>query len=80
MADNQPVTWRITGVTQDTQYSPTASPIPGKRVAFTTSGGYDGSLFVPDTIFGDKAAVADMVAHEVQMVADVQAISGTLPG
>lgn len=80
MADSQPVTWRITGVTPDTQYSQTAQPIPGKRVSFSTSTGYEGSIFVPDNVFGDKAAVAGLVAHEVQKVADVQAITGSLPG
>ena len=80
MAAPAPITYKVTGVTPETQYTPTATPIPGKRVTYATSTGYDGSVFVPDTVFSDVAAVRQLIEGEITQVAAAQAITGTLPG
>lgn len=80
MTAGTPVTYQVTTVTPETQYGPTATPNPGKRVTFTTSTGYEGSLFVPDSVFGDIAALRVMIEGEVKKVAAAQAVAGTVSG
>lgn len=80
MANTNPVTWEVTAVAQDTQYSPTAAPIAGKRVSFTTSTGYAGTVFIPDSVFGDLDAVRQVIDGEVAKVAAAQVITGTVNG
>ena len=80
MSNGNPVTWEITAVAQDTQYSPSATPIPGKRVSFTTSIGYDGTVFVPNSVFGDVNALRRIIDGEVTMVAAAHGITGTVNG
>lgn len=78
MAAASPVTYQVTGVTEDTQFTGAATPVAGKRVAYSTSTGYNGSVFVPDGVFGDPVAVQSMIVGEVQQVTAIQALSGTL--
>ena len=80
MSDGAPITWKVTGVTPATQYTATATPIPGKRVAFTTSIGYDDAVFIPDTVFADTAAWRQVIESEVVKVAAAQAVTGTISG
>ena len=80
MAQDTPVTYRVTGVTPDTSFSGSATPVTGKRVAFSTSTGYEGSVFVPDSVFADLGAVRGLIEGEVRVVAAAQAIAGNLTG
>ena len=80
MAAPAPITYQVTGVTPETQYTPTATPIPGKRVTFTTSTGYEDAVFIPDTVFGDPAAIRQVIEGVITQVAAAQAITGTLSG
>lgn len=80
MAAGAPVTYQVTTVTPETQYTPTATPVPGKQVGYTTSSGYAGSVFVPDTVFGDTSAVQQLIEAEVAQVVAAQAIAGTVGG
>ena len=80
MSNADPVVWKVTAVAQDTQYSPTATPIPGKRVSFTTSTGYDGTVFIADSVFGDLDTVRRIIDGEVMQVAAAQAVTGTVGG
>ena len=80
MGNGNPVTWAVTAVAQDTQYSPTAAPIPGKRVSFSTSAGYDGTVFIPDAVFGDLDAVRQVIDGEVTKVAAAHGLTGTVNG
>lgn len=72
------VTYRVTGVADDTQFTGGSSPVPGKRVSFSTSTGYDGSVFVPDTVFGDTAAVRALIESMVYQVAAAHVLSGSI--
>jgi len=67
-------------VVPETSYGPGASPVNGKRISFTTSLGYDGSIFVPDSIFGDTAAWRTIIESEIVKVAAAQAVAGTVGG
>ena len=80
MATGTPITWSVTSVTPDTQFTATATPIPGKRVAFTTSIGYDDTVFVANSIFADTAAWRQIIESEVKKVAAAQAVTGTITG
>jgi hypothetical protein len=80
MAQGTPITYKVTGVTQDSQFTGQATPVTGKRVQFSTSSGYDGSVFVPDSVFPDVAAVQRMIEGEVKLVAAAQSIAGNVTG
>lgn len=74
------VDYQVTGVADDTQFGASASPVPGKRVSYSTSIGYDGSLFIPDAVFGDAPAVRALIEQEVRKVSAARQITGTLSG
>jgi hypothetical protein len=80
MAQGAPITYQVTRVTPDTQFPPGEQPVKGNLVAFTTSSGYSGSVFVPDSVFADKSAVVRMIEDQVRLVAAAQSISGTVQG
>ncbi len=80
MATGTPITYQVTRVTPDTQYPPGEQPVPGKSVAFSTSVGYTGTVFVPDSVFSDQAAVKRMIEDQVKLVAAAQSISGSITG
>lgn len=80
MAAPAPITYKVTGVIPDTTYTPTATPIPGKKVTFQTSTGYEDTVFIPDTVFSDTAAIQQVIEGVITQVAAAQAITGTLPG
>lgn len=78
MATGTPITYKVTGVTQDSQFTGQATPVTGKRVQFSTNTGYDGAVFVPDAVFADANAVRRMIEGEVKLVAAAQTITGSL--
>lgn len=80
MAGQTPITYTVSTVSPDTQYGPGATPINGKRIGFTTSIGYDGSIFVADSIFADTAAWRAIIEDEVKKVAAAQSVTGTVTG
>jgi hypothetical protein len=80
MAQGDPVTYTVTAVAPETQFTSTATPLPGKRVSFSTSAGYDGGVFVPDSVFSDTAAVRDLIEGEVRKVTAALALTGTVTG
>lgn len=73
-----PVTYQVTRVTPDTQFPPGEQPVSGKLVAFKTSAGYSGSVFVPDSVFADRTAIARMVEDQVRLVVAAQSIAGSV--
>lgn len=78
MASGEPVTYKVTRVTPDTQFPAGEPPVPGKQVAFATSAGYSGAVFVPDAVFADVAAMKRMIEDQVMLVVRAQMISGTV--
>ena len=80
MAGQDAISYNVTNVVPETSYGPGASPINGKRISFTTSVGYDGSIFVPDSIFGDTAAWQPIIESEIKKVAAAHAVTGTVGG
>lgn len=80
MAQGTPITYTVTGVTQDSQFTGQSTPVTGKRVQFSTSAGYEGAVFVPDSVFSDATAVRRMIESEVKLVAAAQSITGTITG
>lgn len=75
-----PVTYKVTAVAPDVQFSPGGSQIPGKQLTIETSTGYTGTVFVPTTLLGDLDRVRALIEDEVGKVAAVQAVTGTIPG
>lgn len=80
MASGTPVSYSVTGVTQETKYNINGTPIPGKNVTFTTSTNYQGTIFIPDTVFGDLTAMRQAIDGEVKAVANAMMITGTIGG
>lgn len=80
MAGSADVTYRVTGVAPETQYNQLGTAIAGKRLTITTSAGYEGTLFIPDSVFGDLAAVQQAVEGEVRRVAAALAVAGSVAG
>lgn len=78
MATGGAVTYQVTTVAPQTQYNQTGTAVPGKRVNFKMSTGYEGSVFIPDSVFTDHAAVVGLIEGEVKMVAAAQSISGSV--
>ena len=78
MATGTPITYKVTGVTQDSQFTGQATPVTGKRVQFSTNTGYDGAVFVPDAVFADAKAVQALIEGEVRLVYAAQMISGSV--
>lgn len=78
MAQGTPITYKVTGVTQDSQFTGQSTPVTGKRVQFSTSTGYEGAVFVPDAVFSDAAAVRKLIEGEVRLVAAAQSITGQM--
>ena len=78
MATGAAISYQVTRVTPDTRYPPGDQPVTGKSVAFTTSAGYSGTVFVPDSVFSDPAAIRRMIEAEVKLVAAAVAITGTV--
>lgn len=72
------ITYQVTRITPDTKFPPGESPVPGKSVAFSTSVGYTGTIFVPDSVFPDQNAVRRMIEAEVKLVAAATAITGSI--
>lgn len=80
MADATPVTYEVTGVTQETKYGPNGTPIPGKNVTFETGTGYQGTVFIPDSVFADTTALTGAIEGEVKAVAAAMLVKGTVGG
>lgn len=80
MGQGPMITYTVSRVTPDTQFPPGEQPVKGQLVAYSTSTGYNGSVFVPDTIFADQSAVKRMIEAQVRLVAAAQAITGTVQG
>lgn len=78
MATGEPISYQVTRVTPDTQFPAGEQPVTGKLVAFSTSIGYSGSVFVPDSVFADQAAMRRMIEDQVMLVARARSISGTV--
>jgi hypothetical protein len=78
MPHGEQVTYQVTGVAPDTQFTAGNTVIQGKRVQFSASSGYSGWIFVPDSVFADQGAVSRMIEAEVQLVAAAQNITGTI--
>lgn len=80
MATGTPVDYTVSAVVADTQYSTQGKPVPGKKVTYSTSVGYDGTLFIPDADFADAAAVRLRIEAEVRAVAAAMGLAGTVTG
>jgi len=78
MAQPTQVTYQVTRVTADTQFPAGSTPVTGKSVAFSTSSGFSGSVFVPDSVFADKDAVTRLIEDQVRIIAQAQGIAGTV--
>jgi hypothetical protein len=78
MATGTPVTYKVTTVTTNTQFTGAATPVTGKTVSFETSIGYIGTVFVPDGVFSDQAAVRALIEDQVKLVAAAQMIAGSV--
>jgi hypothetical protein len=80
MATGTPVDYTVSAVVADTQYTTQGKPVPGKRVTYSTSVGYDGTVFIPDSDFANMDMVRLRIEAEVRMVAAAYGLAGTVSG
>ncbi|MGH9622519.1 MAG: hypothetical protein ACRD45_22780 [Bryobacteraceae bacterium] len=80
MASGNPIGYEVTDVTQETKYGLNGTPIPGKNVSFKTTSGYEGTLFIADTIFSDVTAMRQAIEGEARAVSAAMMIKGTVSG
>ena len=80
MSTPAPVTYEVTSVAPDTDFSTAGTQIPGKRVTITTSTGYTGTVFIPSSVLTDLPRVVALIEDEVRKVAAVQGIKGSVAG
>lgn len=78
MTQGQPITYTVTGISRSVQATSNNTLVTGKLVLFSMSNGYEGQLFIPDSVFGDIAAVRAAIAGEAQMVAAAAALTGNV--
>lgn len=78
MASGEQISYEVTSVAPDTQFTAGNQTVPGKRVSYSTSSGYTGWVFVPDSVFADTAAVQRMIHAEVMIVYRAQQITGSI--
>lgn len=73
-----PVTYQVTTVNDDTTFPLTGSPVPGKRVSFTVSNGYGGSVFVPDSTFNDLSVIKGLIEEQVRNSVAALTLTGSV--
>lgn len=78
MAAAVPVTYQVTAISPDRQLNGQSDVVPGKRVTFKTSTGYEGTVFIPDSVFSDMNVVRQLVEAEAMLIAQAQQIAGTV--
>lgn len=70
-------TWQVTGQTPETQFDNSGNQTTGKLVAFTIQpSGYQGSVFIPDTVYVNADGVRERIQSEVDSVMAVHGLSG----
>lgn len=72
------VTWEVTNQSQTTKFDNAGNEIPGKNVTYKTSTGYEGTVFVPDSVYGDPSNVRDIINAQVKDVAGVHGLKGSV--
>lgn len=74
--------WIVTSQQPD-QYDFTApgNPVLGTVIFFSTAAGNNGSLFVPQSVYGNLKHVKSLIAAKVRQVDEVGALAGPdIPG
>lgn len=70
-------TWTVTGQTPETVFDNAGNQTTGKNVSFTIQpSGYTGSVFVPDVLYNNVAAVQERIQTEVDAVMAIHQLSG----
>jgi hypothetical protein len=73
-----PVTYQVTAVVPKVEYGSQGQQVAGKSITFATSTGYEGTVFVADSILGDVDRVKAAIEAEVRIVVAAQQIAGTI--
>jgi hypothetical protein len=74
------VDYQVTALSPKIEYGSQGQPVAGKQVTFTTSTGYEGTVFVPDSVLANVDRVRAIVEDEVRTVVAAQQIAGTIGG
>ena len=72
------ITWKVTSTSPTQEFGPNGSPIQGHTVNFTTSTGYEGSVFVPDDVWADASKVKDVIRARAIQAATIKNLEGTV--
>lgn len=75
---NQQITWQVTNQEPAQEFPTNGNPVTGKRITFTTSTGYSGTVFVPDPVYAQPDQVKEIIANEVRRVVAIHTLTGTV--
>lgn len=68
--------WEVISQTPDQDFPPTGGIVNGIRVGFRTTSGILDSVFIPNTQYGDTAAIAALIAAKATQHAAVAQLKG----
>lgn len=71
-------TWTVTSQSPAQQPDAMGNLISGRNIQYQTNTGYTGSVFVPDSVYADVNAVQALLQADVQQVAAVSALGGSV--
>lgn len=70
-------TWQVTGQTPEQQFDASGNTTTGKLISFSVSPqGYQGTVFVPDSVYANVDDVRTLIQAEVDRVVAVHALTG----
>jgi hypothetical protein len=72
------ITWNIVSQVEALEPAPTGQIVRGVRIYFKTSLGNSGSVFVPDTMYGNVDTVREMLQTAVRSSVDIHRLTGTV--
>lgn len=70
-------TWTVTAQTPETVFDNNGNSTTGKQVSFTVQpSGYQGQVFIPDSVYANVEGVRERIQGEVDIVMAVHNLSG----
>lgn len=70
------VTWSVVSQVETVEQGVNSQIVRGVRITYKTSLGNSGSVFVPDSVYGNLDTVRQMLADAVKTSTTIQAMQG----
>ncbi|MGH7238942.1 MAG: hypothetical protein ACREHG_02630 [Candidatus Saccharimonadales bacterium] len=69
--------WTVTSQRPFQEFTDSGQIVSGKEVTFRTDSNYVGTIFIPDSVYGNIDQVKDLINKEVSRIMAVHTLSGT---